>query len=143
MTLSPIFTATELAEFRAEARARMLSRVKVWREGSPAGQNEDNGLEGSTWSAVYTDWPFRLRRSSLAGSSNGTKRVTIAGVVYQMSIADGNFPVGTKLKDADIIEIVTGDHPGTYWKVVEASQQDQQSAVRVPVIEVQKPRDLP
>lgn len=138
----PLVSDSEMSEFRQEALARMKSRVTIWREGGRVPQNEDTGLESTGWNPVYTNYPFRLRRSSLAGSANGTRRVVIADIEYQMSIADGHFPIGTQLEDNDLIDITYGENEGTIWKVVEAEQQDQQTSVRVPIIQVKRPPEL-
>lgn len=116
---------------------RMWSRVNVRRSTGRTTQDESTGREVPQWATVRTDSPFRLRGGR--GSSTGTKTVTTGGVELQLATAEGHLPAGTEVRDGDLLEVTEGENAGTVWRVVESGRGDQQTAVRVPVIEARRP----
>lgn len=139
MTLHAAIEA-ELPFLRAEAEARMLSTVTIRRKSGAWTQDEDTGEEIPIWADVYTDLPFRL-----AGAYHGdavTRRVTIGGQEFQQAVRTGNLPASTDdLEDSDLIDITAGENAGRVLMVVEATWQDQATARRVPVVEVDRPEE--
>jgi hypothetical protein len=132
--------AAELPGLRAEAEARMTSRVTIRRKSGQWTQDEDTGEEVSTWDVIYTELPFRL-----AGAYHGdavTRRVVVGGEEYQQAVRTGHMPASTTdLADADLIDITSGENAGRVLMVVEATWQDQATARRVPVVEVERPEE--
>lgn len=139
MTLQAAIEA-QLPLLRAEAEARMTSRVTIRRKTDQVTQDEDTGEEIPVWDEVHVDVPFRL-----AGAYHGdavTRRVTIGEEEYQQAVRTGNLPVGTSdLADSDLLEITAGENTGRILMVLEATWQDQATARRVPVIEVDRPEE--
>jgi hypothetical protein len=126
---------------RAAAERRMTSRVTVHREGAPGAQDEDTGVEGSAWSAVHTDLPFRLGGAERGGSGYRTIRVG-DGPEVRVAVRVGSFPADTEdLRDFDHIEITDGECAGLVLVIAEATWQDQATARRVPVYEVARPTE--
>ena len=117
---------------RVAAEARMTSRVDIRR--GTGGTTTVDGYEVPEWSTAQTDVPFRL-----AGGS--TKTVTIGGVDFQEATAVGHLPAGTDLADGDLLDITGGEWAGSVFRVVEAVKGDQQTARRVPVVEVPRPEE--
>ena len=112
----------------------MTSRVKVRRKGDPT---KVDGYDVDEWLVIYADLPFRL-----SGTDGGTRRVTIGGVDFQDATAVGHMPASTiDLADDDLIEVISGEWPGTVWRVVEAVKKDQATARRVPITEAPRPEE--
>jgi hypothetical protein len=119
---------------RAEAEARMTSRVTIRRKTGRSTQNESTGRETPTLADVATDVPFRLDGSS--GGDGGTRTVTINGVEYLQATAIGHLPASTKdLRANDLLEITSGEWAGATFRVIEAVSADQKTARRVPIVE--------
>lgn len=139
MTLAAAIAA-ELPFLRSEAEARMTSRVTIRRKTGAWTQDEDTGEEIPTWADVYTELPFRL-----AGAYHGdavTRRVTIGDQEFQQAVRTGHMPADTDdLQDGDLIDITSGENADRALQIVEATWQDQATARRVPVIEVDRPEE--
>lgn len=130
----------ELPLLRAEAEARMVSTVTIRRKTGLTAQNETTGLKDPIWDEVYTDHPFRLGGADRGGS--GTRTVTIGGVETQVAARVGSLPASTDdLRDGDLIDITAGENAGVVLHIIEATWQDQATARRVPVFEVQRPSE--
>lgn len=129
-----------LARGRARALARMTSRVTVWRKGALGAQDETTGLQGSAWSRVAVGVPFRL-----AGSTSGagaTRTQTIGGVEVQTALRRGDFPaLFPGLRDGDHVEVTAGENAGKAFRLLEVDAQDQATALRVPLIAVDRPKE--
>jgi hypothetical protein len=123
--------AAAVAAGRRAAEARMTSRVTIRRT---AAATIVDGYEVPGWSTVDVAVPFRLQGGS-------TKTVTVGGVEFQEATAIGHLPAGTDLADGDLLEITVGEWVGSVFRVVEAVKGDQQTARRVPVVEVQRPEE--
>ena len=109
----------------------MTSRVTIRRTAAPT---TVDGYEVPGWSTVATAVPFRLQGGS-------TKAVTVGGVEFQEATAIGHLPAGTDLADGDLLDITVGEWAGSVFRVVEAVKGDQQTARRVPVVEVPRPEE--
>lgn len=127
-----------LAAGRYAAESRMTSLATIRRKTGLPTQDETTGEEVPLWTVVYTDLPFRL-----AGASQGTaatRTVTIGAEEFQQAVRTGHMPAGTSdLADSDLIEVTAGENAGRVLRVVEATWQDQATARRVPVVEVDRP----
>lgn len=129
-----------LPRLRAQAEARMVSRAKVRRKTGKNAQNPTTGREDPVWTVEHTDLPFRLGGSPRGYSPTRTLRV--AGVEREVAVRVGNMPFFTdNLRDGDLIEITAGENAGLVVQIVEATGQDQATARRVPVFEVQRPSE--
>lgn len=116
----------------------MTSRATVRRAGArTAGPS---GFEVTAWTDVLTDVPFRLAGSSRGGS--GTRTVRVGETEVQVATREAHFPAGTVgIKDRDLILVTAGENAGLVLRVVEAAWADQQTALRVPVVEDQRPAE--
>lgn len=114
----------------------MTSRATVRR---PSGAAE--GRFGATvWADVLTDVPFRLAGSVRGGS--GSRTVRIGETEVEVATRVAHFPADTAgLRDGDLIDVTAGECAGLVLRVVEASWTDQQTALRVPVVEDQRPAE--
>lgn len=124
---------------RAEAEARMLSRVTVRHATGDTTPNTD-GYDVPEWVVVATGVPFRLGGAN-AGST-GTRTITVGTTEVQLALRTGHFPADTTgLADGDYIDITSGENAGLVLRIVEADWQDQATARRVPVVAVQRPEE--
>jgi hypothetical protein len=122
---------------RALAESRMLSTAAVMRQ---TGTTKDaDGFTVPEWATVYIG-PFRLGGAN-AGSS-GYRTVTVGAQEMQLAIRVGHFPADTAgLTDGDLIEVTAWENAGLVLRIVEASSADQQTALRLPVVETQRPEE--
>lgn len=124
-----------LAAGRRAAESRMTSRAVVKRAGGPPVIVD--GLEVPSWTTQHIDLPGRIAATRGAGQS---RTVTIGQTEVQLAVREWHCPASTSgLRDGDIIEVTAGENAGIFLRVVEASWQDQATARRVPVVEVQQP----
>lgn len=139
MTLQAAIEA-ELPFLRAEAEARMVSRVAVMRKTGAA--TVVNGYEVPEWAAVHVDLPFR---SDSGGSTDGGSRgVTVGGVTFENATGVGHLPAATQdLQDDDLIQVISGEWAGDVFRIVAAVRYDQKTARRVPIIEEPRPEEWP
>lgn len=134
---------SRLGAMRARAESRMgstngASDAVVMR---PTGATtaDPDGFEVPEWATVYTG-PFRLGGAN-AGSS-GYRAVTVGAQELQLAVRVGHFPAGTPdLADGDLIEVTAGENAGLVLRIVEASAADQQTALRLPVVQTQRPEE--
>lgn len=132
--------AGALPELRAEAESRMTSRCTIRRLSDRASQNPTTGMKAAEWDDVHTDLPIRV--SGVSGGAAPTRRDDVAGNAEQRAERIAHLPVTTSdLADDDLIEITSGDTAGLVLRVVEAAWQDQATARRVPVEQVQRPTE--
>ena len=126
-----------LAAGRAAALQGLESRVTIHRlTGAPT---TVDGYEVPGWSTVAVAVPFRLGTTSTG--DGGSRTVTIGGVEFSQATAVGHLPAGTDLADGDLLDITVGEWAGSVFRVVEAVKGDQQTARRVPVVEVPRPEE--
>lgn len=124
---------------RAAAEARMASRVTIRRK-TGGTTTTAAGFKRPAWSTVATDIPFRLGGADVGGS--GYRKVLVGDTEVQVAVRIGSLPATqTDLRDSDHLDITTGENVGLVLKVVEATWQDQATARRVPVVEVQRPEE--
>lgn len=133
-----------LGAMRARAESRMGavnggSTATVWREDPDNNPVVVDGLETPSWVAELTSLPGRLAANRGASQS---RTVTIGQTEVQLAVREWHCPAGTALHDGDVIEVTSGEHAGTYLRVIESNGSDQATALRVPVIETQKPEGL-
>jgi hypothetical protein len=131
--------ADTLAAGRAAAEARMPSVAKVHRKTGSASQNESTGLVSPTWTDVITSTPFRLSGAVRGSASYRTQDL---GADVEVASRIGHFPAATTgLQDGDYVEITSGENAGLVFRIIEATWQDQATAVRVPVEAVVRPTE--
>lgn len=139
MTLQAAIEA-ELPFLRAEAEARMVARVDVYRKTGRTAQDEETGREAPEWVKVHSDLPFRLDGGSTG--DGGSRGVTVGGVTYEQATAVGHNPADTTdLEDNDFYDITSGEWAGQVYRIVEAVKADQKTASRVPIVEEQRPEE--
>lgn len=124
-----------LAAGRRAAESRMTSRAVIKR---PGGTTTDaNGYEVDGWTVIYSG-PFRLSGSTRGGA--GSRTVSVGDVDVELAVRVAHFPATTTgLRDGDLIEVTGGENAGGFLRIVEASWQDQATALRVPVVEAERP----
>lgn len=115
----------------------MTSRALVKRVDPANPGTDENGFEVDGWAIVY-DGPFRLAGPPRGGGGSRTAR--IGDVDVELAVRVAHFPASTSgLRDGDLIEVTSGENVGGFLRIVEASWQDQATALRVPVVEAQRP----
>lgn len=128
--------AAALPELRAHAESRMTSRATVKRPGGPPVIVD--GLETDGWLTQHTELPGRLAGTRGGAAQNRT--ITLGQTEVQVALREWHCPASTSgLRDGDVIEVTEGENAGVFLRVVEASWQDQATARRVPVVEIQQP----
>lgn len=138
MTLQSAIEA-ELPFLRAEAEARMTSRVTVMRSTGGTTTGSD-GFQVPEWATVATDLPFRLGGSPQG--SSGYRTLTVGSAEVQVPVRIGHFPASTTgLADNDLILVTAGENAGIVLRIVEADWQDQATARRVPVVGTERPEE--
>lgn len=136
--------AAALPGLRAHAESRMGaenngSTATLWRE-DPDNPVVVDGLETPGWEALILDLPGRIAASRGAGAS---RTVTVGQTEMQLAVREWHCASGTPyLSDGDILEIIAGESVGLFLRVVESTGNDQATARRVPVVEIQKPEGL-
>lgn len=116
----------------------MTSRVTIRRPG--ASTTDGNDYEVPSWSVVAADLPCRV--SGVAGSASPTHRVTVGAADVEIAARVLHLPAGTTgITDGDYVDVTTGELSGRAFRIVEATLADQQTAVRVPLLEVQRPEE--
>jgi hypothetical protein len=107
----------------------------------PGGTTTDaDGFEVPGWTTVHTDLPCRLGGADRGGS--GTRATTVGGVDVQLATRVLSVPADTTgLLDGDLVEMTGGENAGLVLRVLEVAFQDQATARRLPVVEVQRPEE--
>lgn len=125
-----------LPELRREAESRMTSRATVKRPGGPPVVVD--GLEVDGWLTQHADLPGRIAASR--GGAGQSRKITVGQTEVQVAVREWHCPASTSgLRDGDVIEVTAGENAGVFLRVVEGSWQDQATARRVPVVEIQQP----
>ena len=139
-----MFTQQEIAEFRADAESRYGwangngGSDAVVKRNDLANPVVVDGLKVPKWVVTH-----RLLIGRLAGARGAaaTRTVTVGQSEVQVAVRAWHCPATTTdLRDGDVLEIVAGENAGTFLQIVEATWQDQATARRLPVIEIQKPK---
>lgn len=132
--------ASALAAGRRAAESRMTSTATVWRL-DPDNPVIVDGLETPGWIAEHTHLPGRIAGSR--GGTAQTRSVSIGQTEVQVAVREWHCPASTTgLRDGDVIEVAAGENAGVFLRIVEATGQDQATARRVPVVEIQKPEGI-
>jgi hypothetical protein len=116
------------------------SDVALKRKSGNVAQNETSGFEAQTWTLIGAT-PARL---SAMGSKRGAgaKGLTPGGVLWEQADRTLHLPASwTDLVTGDVVEITAGESAGTFWRVLEATWHDQATARRVPVLQIDRPKD--
>lgn len=134
-----IVTPAELAEHRADAESRMTSRCVIRRDNGLAPQQSD-GVQPRAWLTVHTDLPCRVSGPSRGAATSRT--VSTPGGDVEVPVRTWSVKHDTtNLEDGDLIEITAGPCAGEVLVIVDASQADQRTAYRVPVIGAHRPEE--
>lgn len=137
-------TPDELAEHRADAESRMGaendgSTVTIRRK---TGQlvKDAIGFESPEWAVVATGVPMRL--AGTAANSAPYKVETPARGVVNQAARVGHFPAAqANLADGDYVEVTAGENADTVWRLIEVTWQDQATARRLPMEQVNRPTE--
>lgn len=128
-----------LAGGRTAALARMTSTAAIMRDTGTT-TTDGNGYVVPVWATVYASIAFRLGGAYQGGS--GSRTVRVGTTDMQLALRVGHLPVDTDLlQDGDLIEVTAGECAGLVLKIAEAAFQDQATARRVPVMEIQRPEE--
>lgn len=118
----------------------MTSRCKVRRATGRTTQDEGTGEEVPVWDLLYSNLPFRM--SGVPSAATPTRLISIGGAEFQQALRTAHVPADvTDLADGDLIEVTSGDNAGRVLRIVEATWQDQATARRMPVVEVDRPAE--
>ena len=141
----PARLAGRLARGRAMAESRMGadnlgSTATVRRKtGNTIPHPTDVDRKVPEWADVLTDVPCRL---ASRGSASPSRSATIGGVEVQLAVRELHFPIATEgLRDDDLAVITAGERADSVWHLLEVQAGDQQTALRIPVVEVQPPTE--
>lgn len=123
---------------RGAAEDAMLSRCRVRRK-HPSDTTVVDGLHVPVWSTVYDDLPVKIA----GGRGDGAFRlVRIGDAETAVAARTAKMPAGTAdLVDDDLLEVYLSEAGQKVYRVLEASWQDQATARRVPVVEVDRPAE--
>jgi hypothetical protein len=143
-----VFSAEEIAEFRAEAESRMgaangSSTGNVRRKTGRTVQNETTGREAPVWTTVHSNVNVRIAGSSggLAGAARSRARGT-GGIEVEVGVREVHFAAATTdLMDGDYFESTAGENAGLVLKLIEVTWKDQATARRIPAEEVSRPSE--
>ncbi len=122
----------------------MLSRTRSWRrtlnpDGTEATTTNADGYEVPAWEIPHADLPCRLASKAGAGQS---RTVSTPGGDVQIASRELHVPAGTPdVRDGDLWEVTEGENAGTVWQVVEADGADQTTALRLPVVAAERPKE--
>lgn len=137
--------AAELPFLRSEAEGRMgaangSSDVTLKRKSGNAAQNETTGVEAQSWTLLGTP---RARLGSMGSKRGaGVKNLSPGGVVWEQADRTLHLPASLgDLVTGDVAEVTAGESAGTFWRVLEATRHDQMTAWRVPVLQIDRPKD--
>lgn len=116
------------------------SDVTLKRKSGNNTQNETTGVEAQSWTLVVAT-PARLAAMGAARGA-GAKSLRPGGVVWEQADRTMHLPATVAdLVTGDVVEITAGQSVGTFWRVLEATWHDQMTARRVPVLQIDRPKD--
>lgn len=140
-----MFTQTEIAEFRADAESRFGwangngGSDAVVKRNDLANPQIVDGLKVPKWDTVHA-----LLEGRIAGSRGGaaaSRTVRVGDTEVQVAVREWHCAATTTdLRDGDVIAITAGENAGLFLQLVEAEWQDQATARRLPVVQIQKPK---
>lgn len=128
----------ELPFLRAEAEARMVARVTVYRKSGRQVQDESTGEESPEWLPIHLDLPARFPPDRDGGKS---RQVSVGGVDVVVGLREFHVPYFTDdLAEGDFVEVISGRSSGSVWRIVEASPPgDQATAYRLDIVQESRP----
>lgn len=117
------------------------STATIWRE-DPATPVVVDGLETTGWTMEFASLAGRI--AGATGGAAQTRTVTIGQTEVQLAVREWHCPASSRdaLREGDVIEVIAGESVGLFLRIIEATGQDQATACRLPVIEIQKPEGL-
>lgn len=134
-----------LAAGRRSAEARMgaihgASDCIVRLRSAAQAQDEATGRVAHQWTVLWSG-PMRLAGTVRGASTQETK--SPAHVETEVAVRVAHLPISAAelsgIEDGALIEITAGRLVGTVWRVIEATDHDQDTARRLPVVEVSRP----
>lgn len=126
-----------LAAGRGAALARMTSQCTVMRQ--TGNKTESGGLLVPEWAAVHVDLPCQVAGGAGATPQSGIRPADIEAHIGNRTL---KLPFDTAdLADNDLVEITAGDNTGVVLRLLEVSGVDQVTALRVPAVTAQRPRE--
>jgi hypothetical protein len=133
-----------LARGRAAAEARMGaengSSTGVLRRKTGQMVKTESGYESPEWEIVADPTPLRLAGTAANSAPYKTETPNVSEINRAARVA--HFPVSlTELRNDDYLEITAGENAGTVWRLIEATWQDQATARRIPVEQVDRPSE--
>lgn len=142
-----MFTQQEIAEFRADAESRFGwanghgGADAAVRRNDRANPQIVNGLKVPKWDTIHADLEGRIAGARGAGTS---RTITVGQTEVQVAVREWHCAAATTdFRDGDVVHITAGENAGRFFQVVEATWQDQATARRLPVVEIQKPEGWP
>lgn len=130
----PIVTDEELAEHRADALVRMRSRciiaLPLPRAQWPTGED---GMQTPAHRLLYADLPCRLARDEQSSEA------TVGDASAEQARRRLDVPHDTRLVDGVLVQIVSGEWVGTFWRLPESVGKDQATALRLVAEEAEEP----
>lgn len=93
-----------------------------------------DGQHVAAWVTDYTDLPCRLATHQTTSST-----LVIGEAESEQATRDLHFPHDTRLVDGAVVLLTSGEWAGTYWAVRESTGADQKTALRVRVVQIEKP----
>lgn len=125
----------------------MLSRVTIRRLAGQRTQDQ-YGQDVDEYVVIATNVPFRLDNGVGAATSRVVRvgeqefeTATAVGHLPARLVDDLRYQKHDRLLDGDWIDIVEGESAGHTFRIVEALFADLKTALRVPVYEVDRPKE--
>lgn len=114
----------------------MRSRCMIRRNTGRTTQDESTGLEVPVWDVVHADLPCRV------SGDGGSRTVSIGGATIETATRTLHLPADTRgIADGDLAEVVSGEWAGRVFRVVEVVGKDQATALRLPIVESERPEE--
>jgi hypothetical protein len=125
---------------RIAALARMLSACTIYRQAGRGTPDPVTGHAPITWTVVHQG-PMRLGGIPRGASQEVT--IAIPGGTKVIAKRTAHLPHDVAgLREGDLLHVTTGDRADTWWWLGDATGADQQTALRLPAAETEKPEDL-
>ena len=116
------------------ALARMTSRCTIRRDTGTTTTSPITGRQVKVWEVVHADLPCRVKRG------NDSRTESSGGVEVQLATRELHFPHDvTGMEDGDLAEVTSGESAPSVWRLLDTEPADQQTAYRVPVVQIRRP----
>lgn len=139
-----MFTQAERDEFRADAESRFGwangngGSDAIVKRGDPTNPQLVDGLKVPRWTTTHELLEGRIAGGRGAAAS---RTVAVGQTDVQVALREWHCAAATTdLRDGDVVEIVAGENAGLFLQIVEAEWQDQATARRLPVMQIQRPK---